>query len=63
MNEVTRLLTSIERGEPQAAEELLPLVYGELRRLAAKRLADEKPGQTRMAVPERVSVCTPIAYT
>jgi RNA polymerase sigma factor (TIGR02999 family) len=46
MSEVTRILSAIERGEPQAAEQLLPLVYDELRRLAAARLAQEKPGQT-----------------
>jgi RNA polymerase sigma factor (TIGR02999 family) len=46
MSEVTRLLEAAERGEPQAAEDLLPVVYEELRRLAAARMADEKPGQT-----------------
>ena len=46
MNEVTRILSALEQGEPQAAEQLLPLVYDELRRLAARRLAREKPGQT-----------------
>jgi RNA polymerase sigma factor (TIGR02999 family) len=46
MNEVTRILSAVEQGEPQAAEQLLPLVYDELRRLAAQRLAQEKPGQT-----------------
>jgi RNA polymerase sigma factor (TIGR02999 family) len=46
MSEVTGLLEAAERGEPQAAEELLPLVYEELRRLAAVRMANEKPGQT-----------------
>src|ERR1700753_3712364 len=49
MNEVTRILETIQRGEPQAAEHLLPLVYDELRRLAAQRLALEKPGQTLQA--------------
>ncbi len=49
MNEVTRILTAIERGDPRAAEQLLPLVYEELRRLAARRLAQEKPGQTLQA--------------
>jgi RNA polymerase sigma factor (TIGR02999 family) len=49
MNEVTRVLSAIERGDPQAAEQLLPLVYDELRRLAAQRLAQEKPGQTIQA--------------
>jgi len=46
MNEVTRILSAIEAGDPQAAAQLLPLVYNELRRLAAQRLAQEKPGQT-----------------
>jgi len=46
MSEVTETLAAIERGNPRAAEELLPLVYDELRKLAAARLAEEKPGQT-----------------
>src|ERR671922_2207009 len=46
MSEVTRILSAIEQGDPQAAEQLLPLVYDELRRLAAQKLAQEKPGQT-----------------
>src|SRR5262245_56544912 len=46
MSEVTRVLAAIEEGDARAAEELLPLVYGELRRLAADKLAREKPGQT-----------------
>jgi len=46
MNDVTRILNAIDQGDPQAAEQLLPLVYGELRRLAAQQLAQEKPGQT-----------------
>ena len=46
MSDVTRLLTQIEQGDPLAAAELLPLVYDELRKLAAARLAREKPGQT-----------------
>src|SRR5437762_10178750 len=49
MNEVTRILSAIEQGEPQAAEQLLPLVYNELRKLAAQKLAQEKPGQTLQA--------------
>jgi len=49
MSEVTRILSAIEQGEPHAAEELLPLVYGELRKLAAQKLAQEKPGQTLQA--------------
>ncbi len=46
MSEVTQLLDQIQQGDPQAAADLLPLVYSELRRLAAARLAHEKPGQT-----------------
>jgi RNA polymerase sigma factor (TIGR02999 family) len=46
MNEVTRVLSAIEQGDPHAAEQLLPLVYQELRQLAAQKLAQEKPGQT-----------------
>ena len=46
MTEVTRILSQIEEGDAQAAERLLPLVYDELRKLAAAKLAQEKPGQT-----------------
>jgi RNA polymerase sigma factor (TIGR02999 family) len=46
MSEVTRILSAIEQGDPSAAEQLLPLVYDELRKLAAERMALEKPGQT-----------------
>ena len=46
MNDVTRILNSIQHGDPKAADELLPLVYGELRKLAAARMAQESPGQT-----------------
>jgi RNA polymerase sigma factor (TIGR02999 family) len=49
MNDVTRILTAIDQGDPHAAEQLLPLVYDELRRLAAQKLAQEKPGQTLQA--------------
>jgi RNA polymerase sigma factor (TIGR02999 family) len=49
MSEVTHILCAIERGDPQAAAQLLPLVYDELRKLAAQRLAHEKPGQTLQA--------------
>jgi RNA polymerase sigma factor (TIGR02999 family) len=49
MSDVTRILSQIEQGDPQAAEQLLPLVYDELRKLAAMRLAQEKPGQTLQA--------------
>src|SRR5437870_6912906 len=48
-SKVTRILSDIEQGDPSAAEQLLPLVYDELRRLAAQRLAQEKPGQTLQA--------------
>lgn len=46
MNDVTRILSQIESGDPSAAEQLLPLVYDELRKLASAKLAREKPGQT-----------------
>ena len=46
MNAVTRVLNAIDQGDPQAASQLLPLVYDELRRLAARKLSREKPGQT-----------------
>jgi RNA polymerase sigma factor (TIGR02999 family) len=46
MSEVTRILSQIESGDPSAAEQLLPLVYEELRKLASSRLVHEKPGQT-----------------
>jgi RNA polymerase sigma factor (TIGR02999 family) len=49
MTEVTRILSAIQQGDPHAAERLLPLVYDELRKLAAQRLAQEKPGQTLQA--------------
>jgi RNA polymerase sigma factor (TIGR02999 family) len=49
MSEVTRILSAIEEGDPQAAEQLLPLIYEELRRLAARKLAHEAPGQTLQA--------------
>jgi RNA polymerase sigma factor (TIGR02999 family) len=46
MNDVTRIHSAIEQGDPQAAADLLPLVYDELRKLAAQKLASEQPGQT-----------------
>jgi RNA polymerase sigma factor (TIGR02999 family) len=49
MTEITRILSAIEAGEPHAAGQLLPLVYDELRRLAAQRLVHERPGQTLQA--------------
>src|SRR5262245_40553535 len=49
MSDVTRILSAIENGDPSAAEQLLPLVYEELRKLAAQRLAQERPGQTLQA--------------
>jgi RNA polymerase sigma factor (TIGR02999 family) len=49
MNEVTRILSAIEQGDPHAAEQLLPLVYDELRKLAAQKLTQEQPGQTLQA--------------
>jgi len=49
MNDITRILSAAEQGDPHAAEQLLPLVYDELRKLAAQKLAQEKPGQTLQA--------------
>lgn len=49
MSDVTRILCAIDQGDPAAAEQLLPLVYEELRRLAAHKLSHEKPGQTLQA--------------
>src|SRR5210317_2134213 len=49
MTSATHILQAIEQGDPSAAEQLLPLVYDELRRLAAAKLANEKPGQTLQA--------------
>ena len=49
MSEVTRILSAIEHGDPRAAEQLLPLVYDELRRLAAQKMAQDVPGQTLQA--------------
>ncbi len=46
MAEITQILNAIEQGDPQAAEQLLPLVYDELRKLAAQKLAHERPGHT-----------------
>src|SRR6266850_3868405 len=49
MGDVTRILADIEQGDPRAAEQLLPLVYDELRKLATERMAQENPGQTLQA--------------
>jgi RNA polymerase sigma factor (TIGR02999 family) len=49
MSDVTRILSAIEQGDPNAAAKLLPLVYDELRKLAAERMAQERPGQTLQA--------------
>jgi RNA polymerase sigma factor (TIGR02999 family) len=49
MTDVTRILSQLEQGDPKAAEQLLPLVYDELRKLAASKMAQEKPGQTLQA--------------
>ena len=49
MSDVTRILSAVERGDPHAAEQLLPLVYDELRKLAAQKMAQEAPGQTLQA--------------
>jgi RNA polymerase sigma factor (TIGR02999 family) len=49
MSDITRIMSAIDQGDPHAAEQLLPLVYDELRKLAAQRLMEEKPGQTLQA--------------
>jgi hypothetical protein len=49
MTDVTRLLNALKRGDPHAAAQLLPLVYDELRKLAAQRMAQEQPGQTLLS--------------
>jgi RNA polymerase sigma factor (TIGR02999 family) len=49
MSDVTQILNAIEQGDPHAAEQLLPLIYDELRKLAARKMAQEKPGQTLQA--------------
>jgi RNA polymerase sigma factor (TIGR02999 family) len=49
MHEINRIIAAVEQGDTQAAEQLLPLVYDELRKLAAQKLAQEKPGQTLQA--------------
>jgi hypothetical protein len=49
VSEVTQLLEALHAGQPTAADQLLPLVYGELRKLAAAKMAQEKPGQTLQA--------------
>jgi RNA polymerase sigma factor (TIGR02999 family) len=49
MSEVTRILSAVEQGDSQAADQLLPLVYAELRKLAAEKMANERPGQTMQA--------------
>jgi hypothetical protein len=50
MSEITRILNGMEQGEPQAAEQLLPLVYDELRQLASEKMAQERHGQTLQAM-------------
>jgi RNA polymerase sigma factor (TIGR02999 family) len=49
MSDVTRILSAIEQGDPRASEQLLPLVYDDLRKLAVQRMAQERPGQTLQA--------------
>jgi hypothetical protein len=58
MSDVTRILSAIDQGDPHAAGQLLPLVYEELRKLAAQKLAQEKPGQTLQPTAV-VHVCSP----
>jgi len=69
MGDVTRILADIDRGDPHAAEQLLPLVYEELRRLAAQKMAHEQPGQTLQAtaIVHEAYLClvgaeTPLSY-
>lgn len=56
MTDVTRILNAIEQGDDRAAEKLLPLVYEELRKLAAAKLANEKPGQTLLCRVKSVTL-------
>ena len=53
MTDVTRILSAIEQGDPSAAEQLLPLIYHELRKLAAQKMANEAPGQT-LSCPDKL---------
>jgi hypothetical protein len=59
MTDVTRLLSALGQGDPHAASRLLPLVYDELRKLAAQRLAQEQPGQTLQPTARHVIVEPP----
>ena len=63
MSEVTRILSQIESGDPHAADQLLPLVYDELRKLAAARLAHEKPGHTLQATALVHEACLKLVGT
>ena len=56
MSDITCILSQIESGDPSAANKLLPLVYDELRKLAAAKMAQEKPGQTRMLIDQADSL-------
>ena len=56
MSEVTQILSAIERGDPHAAEQLLPLVYDQLRKVAAQKLAHEKPGHTLQPTAEVLGI-------
>ena len=58
MSDVTRILNAIEHGDPKAAEELLPLVYAELRKLAAHKMSSQPPNQTLQATARRPRSCT-----
>ena len=53
MSEVTQILSAIEQGDPHAAAQLLPLVYEELRQLAAQKLAQERPGQPQVGLVDQ----------
>jgi len=63
MTDVTRILSAIEQGDPLAAERLLPLVYNELRKLAAQKMAQEAPGHTLQATAPVHEPCIPAEFS
>ncbi len=62
MSDVTQLLSALEQGDPHAAAQLLPLVYDELRKLAAQRMARDQPGQALQATALVHEACLPLTY-
>ncbi len=62
MTDVTRILSAIEQGDPSAPEEFFPLVYDELRKLAAQKMAQENPGQIRQQFKRTFHHLTPGAF-